>query len=572
MAAATTLPESASSGRPVLSAVRTAREALSDCSPTRLWALSEPEVTEAMTVLGELASSISALTVAVMCEAKERSLGVGDGWGPVDWARACAPLMPLRDLTEAEVVADAGGELRLASVVAGVLDGAQPGLAGDGAEGCGVLPVGKAAQIVRFHKSVRGMADADALEATTQTLLEAGRGTDGLSERDLAAAIRHAGLVLRPDRLNDDEAEVKRAHRSLIKSKGPMGMSRYAWLLDEESAAIVDAAVDALAKPKPDEDTGEHDGRAPETRRADALLDLVIRAVGAPDGVARQAKTQLMVSVGLEVLEGRCRGTGLTAFGEVLPAVVVRRLACDAQVVPVVLGTRGEVLDQGEAIRLFNRAQVRHLWLRDKHCTFPGCHKPAAWTDAHHLLHWAHGGPTDIWNAALLCRAHHSVVHTHRYAGRVVEGPRGPVVEWDLTRGSYDAMLAAHRAHRESLRNRAPDDGKADAAGDGSGRGRADGTKHDGVGTGTGTGTGAGAGAGAGAGRRLEVGAYRSWVAEAWPFAVPERECGWRRTGAIGFGAGFVGSPHITYGASSSGTASSSSPSSSTDSSGPPRP
>jgi hypothetical protein len=422
-----------------------------------------------------------------------------------------------------------------------------------------VLPVGKAAQIVRFHRSVRGLADPEVLEATTATLLEAARGADGLSEKDLGAAIRHALLVLRPDRLDDEEAEVKRAHRSLTKSKGPLGMSRYCWVLDEEAAAVVDAAVDALAKPKPDADTGEHDGRAAVTRRADALLDLVVRAVGAPEGVPRQAKTQLVVSVGLEVLEGRCRGTGLSTFGEVLSADVVRPLACDAQVVPVVLGSRGEVLDQGEAIRLFTRAQVRHLWLRDKCCTFPGCSKPAAWTDAHHLLHWAHGGPSDVWNAALLCRAHHSVVHTHRYAGRVTEGPHGPFVQWDLTRASYDAMLAAHRTHRQHQ-------GPADQT-----------TTH-------GSSAAPTAGVGSATGRRLDAAAYRSWVEQAWPFKVPDRDCGWGRAGAIGFGAGPIADPHISHGtnspgansssrgSSSSGSASSSTGSSGTSSSGPPRP
>ena len=444
MAAAPTLPDPATGGRPVLGAVRIAREALSDCSPSRLWALSEPEVSEAMRVLGELALSVSALRVAVLCEAKSRSLGSGDGWGPVDWARACAPLTPLRELTDAQVVAGAGEDLRLAPVVSAVLDGAQPGLADDRVQGCGALPVGKAAQIIRFHNSLRGMAAPDLLDGATRILLEASRGADGHTERELATAIRYAGLVMRPDTL-DDEEEVARGHRSLVKGKGPLGLSRYTWILDEEGAAIVDAAVDALAKPTPDQDTGQHDRRPPETRRADALLDLVARAVGAPNGVPQQAKTTLVVKIGLEELQGRCRGAGLTSFGEVLSTDVVRRLACDAQVVPVVLGTRGEILDQGEAIRLFNRSQIRHLWLRDKHCTFPGCHKPAAWTDAHHLLHWAHGGPTDTWNAALLCRAHHSVVHTHRYAGRVVEGAHGPFVQWDLTRGSYDAMLAAHK-------------------------------------------------------------------------------------------------------------------------------
>ena len=174
--------------------------------------------------------------------------------------------------------------------------------------------------------------------------------------------------------------------------------------------------------------------------------------MSAPEGVPRQAKTSLVVTIGLDVLQGRCRGAGLTMAGELLTIETVRRLACDAQVIPAVLGTHGEILDQGMARRLFDRAQIRHLWLRDRHCTFPGCSKPAAWTDAHHLIHWADDGPTDIDNAALLCRAHHTVVHSDRYAGEVVDGPRGPSVQWDLTHGSYDTHLAQLRASHPTTR------------------------------------------------------------------------------------------------------------------------
>ena len=221
----------------------------------------------------------------------------------------------------------------------------------------------------------------------------------------------------------------------------PSGLSRYTLLLDDDGAAVVDAAVEALARPRRDEDTGDLDTRTPAARRADALLDLVSRAVEAPEGLPRQAKTTMLVTVPLEVLQRRARGAGLTLTGGVLTTDAVRRMACDAEVVPVVLGSRGEVLDQGTAIRLFTTAQIRRLWLRDHHCTFPGCSKPARWTDAHHLVHWADGGPTDIDNAALLCRAHHTVVHRERLSGRVVDFGHGPTVAWDMTPGSYDRRV-----------------------------------------------------------------------------------------------------------------------------------
>ncbi len=97
------------------------------------------------------------------------------------------------------------------------------------------------------------------------------------------------------------------------------------------------------------------------------------------------------------------------------------------------LGGDGEILDQGREQRLFTTDQIRALWLRDAHCTFPGCDAPAAWCDAHHLVHWIDGGPTDLANAALLCGRHHTIVHRDRLAGTLTDHG----VEWDLRPGSY---------------------------------------------------------------------------------------------------------------------------------------
>lgn len=266
-----------------------------------------------------------------------------------------------------------------------------------------------------------------------------------MGERDLAVAIRQTTAMMRPDRLVEHDADLHRAHRSLTKAAGPMGMWNYTMVLDDEGAAILDAAVDALSKPLPDPDSGDRDLRRPQTRRADALLELVARAVTTSDGVGRHTKATLVVTIGLDQLQRRCRGAGITLGHDLLTIDTVRRLACDAQVVPAVLGSHREVLELGRGERLFNRAQIRHLWLRDQGCTFPHCTRPARWCDAHHLIHWADGGPTDTDHGALLCQAHHTVVHRHRYAGHVVHGPHGPRVHWDLTPGAYDTHLAQWR-------------------------------------------------------------------------------------------------------------------------------
>jgi predicted restriction endonuclease len=53
----------------------------------------------------------------------------------------------------------------------------------------------------------------------------------------------------------------------------------------------------------------------------------------------------------------------------------------------------------------------RAVILRDRRCRFPGCDRPHSWCDAHHVVHWADGGPTAVPNLLLLCRHHHRMVH-----------------------------------------------------------------------------------------------------------------------------------------------------------------
>ncbi|NYD34671.1 HNH endonuclease signature motif containing protein [Actinomycetospora corticicola] len=88
-----------------------------------------------------------------------------------------------------------------------------------------------------------------------------------------------------------------------------------------------------------------------------------------------------------------------------------RRLACDAEIIPVVLGSKGEVLDIGRKSRAATAGILRAVTLRDRHCAFPGCRRKARTTQLHHITHWAHGGQTEPDNLVCLCRYHHDLVH-----------------------------------------------------------------------------------------------------------------------------------------------------------------
>ena len=119
--------------------------------------------------------------------------------------------------------------------------------------------------------------------------------------------------------------------------------------------------------------------------------------------------TSVMVMLDLETLR---TGTGHaeTATGDRLTAEQTRRLACQAGIIPIVLGGKGEVLDRGRTRRLFSAAQRKAMAIRDRECTADGC--PAAWCEAHHHRQpWSTGGKTDLADGKLLCSFHHHRAH-----------------------------------------------------------------------------------------------------------------------------------------------------------------
>src|SRR5204862_6308817 len=97
--------------------------------------------------------------------------------------------------------------------------------------------------------------------------------------------------------------------------------------------------------------------------------------------------------------------------GEALPAEAVRRYACDAKIIPGVLGGPSQPIDLGRTTRVVSAALRRALTLRDRGCTFPLCDIPPHWCDAHHVVFRANGGRTDRNNTALVCGSHHTTAH-----------------------------------------------------------------------------------------------------------------------------------------------------------------
>lgn len=94
-----------------------------------------------------------------------------------------------------------------------------------------------------------------------------------------------------------------------------------------------------------------------------------------------------------------------------LPLETIRRMACEAEIIPVVLNSKGVVIDIGRASRLATRYQRKAIEAMYSHCAIPDCKAPIAQCQPHHISYWRDDGPTDMKNLVPLCPHHHRNVH-----------------------------------------------------------------------------------------------------------------------------------------------------------------
>jgi Domain of unknown function (DUF222) len=115
-------------------------------------------------------------------------------------------------------------------------------------------------------------------------------------------------------------------------------------------------------------------------------------------------------------------GHGTLDSGALVDPHTVRRLACDAEIVPMVLGSRSLPLDVGRLSRTVTDAIRRALNLRDGGCAFPSCSRRPRRCHAHHIRHWLDHGPTCLDNLVLLCGFHHQLIHAGHWTVEIRDG------------------------------------------------------------------------------------------------------------------------------------------------------
>ncbi len=184
--------------------------------------------------------------------------------------------------------------------------------------------------------------------------------------------------------------------RSLRLSTAEDGCLLISGVLDPVGGAAVRSALEPLAQP-----SGAYDDRNREQRYADALVERV--------SGGRTANIQVTATI--ETLKGLAgAAAGEMEFSLPISSTSIQRMACDCSVTRVLLNQESVTIDVGRSRRVISGALTRALKARDGHCRWPGCERSASMCDGHHLVHWIHGGPTDLDNLVLLCRRHHRMV------------------------------------------------------------------------------------------------------------------------------------------------------------------
>jgi hypothetical protein len=265
---------------------------------------------------------------------------------------------------------------------------------------------------------------------------------------------------LDPDGTEPDETEPAKPSRELSLRRKRTGFWELNGRFDDETGARASALFDALAERRTT-DEGP-DLRSPLERYGDAFSDAIDLAFNSPE-LPMQAgeRAHVMVAVSLADLKSSIGqamlgdtgttsaaapaaygntgtasktaagpaaldttpkvGAGRALLGDLgtISAAEARIHACDCMLIPAVLGSKSEPLDLGRQHRLVSTPLRRALYLRDRGCAFPGCHRPPRHCQGHHIRHWADGGPTELGNMVLMCAHHHRLLHRSGWQVRI---------------------------------------------------------------------------------------------------------------------------------------------------------
>ncbi|RAM37944.1 HNH endonuclease signature motif containing protein [Arthrobacter globiformis] len=235
-------------------------------------------------------------------------------------------------------------------------------------------------------------------------------GLVGASKAALAAGTLPTTGGLRP------QVMVTIGYRDLLNSIGTTASHDPLYTRNQPNTRPTSADAWQTSEPGQEPDPGT------ETRQTSAPEHLTgSRPVTTLPGINR-AGTPLFRAQPGTAPASTSTGSGTFTYTGPVTASTIRKIACDADIIPVLLGSEGRILDIGRTTRVFPSHIRKALNARDQGCAFPNCTIPASWCEAHHITYWSRGGPTSTDNGVLLCAHHHHLIHKEQWKIRVKNG------------------------------------------------------------------------------------------------------------------------------------------------------
>ena len=395
-----------------------AYDALGSISPTTL---TDEDLTRLVDATTRLAGRSAGAVTAAIGEADHRRLGdaIGARHTGQWWAQRSLLTRP-----EAHRLTHLGRRLseELYAPVQAALAGGQ-------------LHADQAAVIVHAVEAIPTDMPAVLRARAVEHLLVLARDHDAkqlkmLGRRILDTVAPEVGEAAEAKELADEEAAAARRVTLTMRDDGH-GTSSGKFALPTAAAQMLRKQLMAIAAPKHHSATHDHPGETPDrddrplhVRLGCAFIEWIERYPADHLPTSGGVSATVVVTMGLGTLMGGLAAAALDT-GTPISAGQARRLACEAAIIPAVLGATSEVLDLGRTRRFHTKAQRLAIAHRDGGCTAEGCDLPPAACHVHHDQPWSRGGPTDTATGRLLCHRHHRVIHDDRY--ETTRHPNGKV-------------------------------------------------------------------------------------------------------------------------------------------------
>ncbi|OZE13728.1 HNH endonuclease [Rhodococcus sp. 05-2255-3B1] len=404
---------------------------------TAIWQLSEAELLADAAAVSHQIQLLEARRIALVAEIDTRVSREKLGFpGPAGWLTSTTLLSPSK---ATKIVALARGLKNFPDIADAV--------------NAGVMSVDHAALILTFAETPPKNLPQKGQDIARKAMITAATGPGARTGRIREAITKlhdtYGGKTPPADDTDRNELFASRTLNGRLVLKGDF---------DAITGEKLLTALSPLTEPRPDPDGTETpktgDDRSPAKRRADAfghILDQYLASSNRPTEGGERPHLNLHISLrDLTDLRDSAdsadaddiaddentraadesdtdpvtadRGAYRDLFGDgttvgwlpwmgPLSRNTSRQLACDCLLTAIVMDETGSPINLARTARTVTAKQRKALIARDHTCAFPGCGKPAAWTEAHHIRHWADGGPTDMNNLVLLCGFHHRLLH-----------------------------------------------------------------------------------------------------------------------------------------------------------------